>query len=53
MHTFAPASANCFAIANPKPTSSATPATKTRLPVKSIFTAPDLDPNAALINQRD
>src|SRR5580704_5599341 len=35
--TVAPASANAFAIANPNPPSSATPATSARLPVRSIF----------------
>ena len=35
-HTLAPASASFFAIANPKPQSSATPATNARLPVRSI-----------------
>src|SRR5687767_13351831 len=34
--TDAPASARAFAIANPKPPSSATPATNARLPVRSI-----------------
>mgnify|MGYP007123473224 CR=1 FL=1 len=35
-HTDAPASASCLAMANPKPPSSATPATNARLPVRSI-----------------
>ena len=35
--TLAPASARSFAIAKPKPPSSATPATNARLPLKSIF----------------
>src|SRR5688500_17108272 len=36
-HTLAPASARALAMANPKPPSSATPATNARLPRRSMF----------------
>ena len=38
--TVAPASASALAIANPKPSSSATPATRARRPVRSILSIP-------------
>src|SRR4051812_40059440 len=49
--TLAPASASDFAIANPKPASSATPATRARLPARSIVSIRLISPVAALLTR--
>src|SRR5437868_7303836 len=48
--TVAPASASAFAIANPYPPSSATPATSALLPVKSIWSISGLLPRNRSLN---